>query len=46
MERIRGAVTGWLRWQLMSETDRSSMFLGSSCTLCQDRNWRIQQKNW
>jgi hypothetical protein len=40
-----GAITGWLRWQLGSEASAKSMFSGSSCTLCTDTNWTVQQKN-
>jgi hypothetical protein len=45
MERIRGAATAWLRWQLMADRSLSSMFVGAQCTLCSDPNWEVQQKN-
>lgn len=44
MERIRAAVTGWLRWQLMGDQTRAAMFTGSGCTLCSDPNWTVKQK--
>jgi hypothetical protein len=45
-DRIRGAVTGWLRWQLMNDSALAAMFVGSDCTLCKDTaNWDVQQKN-
>jgi dienelactone hydrolase len=45
MERIRAAVTGWLRWRLMADETRKAMFVGSDCTLCKDSNWKVQQKD-
>lgn len=45
MERIRVAVTGWLRWQLMGDTTLKSMFVGDQCAMCKDPNWSVQQKN-
>ena len=44
MERIRGAVTGWLRWRLMGDQTLAPMFVGSSCKLCSDPNWTVKQK--
>lgn len=43
-DRIRGAVTGWLRWQLMADQTRKAMFVGNDCTLCKDANWTVKQK--
>ncbi|HEX5658479.1 MAG TPA: hypothetical protein VFX59_14855 [Polyangiales bacterium] len=37
---------GWLRWQLAADVTQEPMFLGSSCTLCEDSSWTVQQKNW
>lgn len=45
MERIRVAVTGWLRWRLMSDESLKSMFVGDQCSLCKDPNWEVKQKN-
>ncbi len=45
MERISGAVTGWLRWQLMGDASLKGMFVGPQCTMCSDANWKVQQKN-
>lgn len=43
---ITGAVTAWLRWQLMADGTLKSHFVGPQCTLCQDTSWeRVQQKN-
>jgi dienelactone hydrolase len=45
-DRIRGAATGWLRWQLMNDEALRAMFVGSDCTLCKDTaNWDVKQKN-
>jgi hypothetical protein len=45
-DRIRGAATGWLRWQLMNDETLKSMFVGSDCALCKDTvNWDVKQKN-
>ena len=45
--RLATAVTGWLRWQLMADQTRKSMFLGDDCALCKDSNWTVQPaKNW
>jgi hypothetical protein len=45
MERIRVPVTGWLRWRLMGDSTQKAVFVGDQCTLCQDPNWEVQQKN-
>jgi hypothetical protein len=45
-DRIRKAVTGWLRWQLMNDATLEPMFVGGDCTLCKDTaNWDVKQKN-
>lgn len=44
-ERIRAVVTGWLRWQLMSDQALKPMFVGDQCTVCKDSNWTVKQKN-
>ncbi len=44
-DRIRAAVTGWLRWQLMRDVSLAPMFVGDQCTLCTDSNWTVKQKN-
>ena len=44
-DRIRSVVTGWLRWQLMSDTSLAPMFVGDQCTVCKDSNWTVKQKN-
>jgi len=42
--RIQVLVTGWLRWQLMSDVSLANMFVGDQCTLCKDPNWTVKQK--
>ncbi|HMJ12509.1 MAG TPA: hypothetical protein VK524_13890 [Polyangiaceae bacterium] len=42
--RIATAITGWLRWKLMSDTTLAGMFVGGQCTLCSDPNWTVQRK--
>jgi dienelactone hydrolase len=44
-ERIRLVVTGWLRWQLMSDASLAPMFVGADCTVCKDANWTVMQKD-
>lgn len=44
-DRIRLVVTGWLRWQLMSDATLAPMFVGDQCTVCKDSNWTVKQKN-
>ena len=44
-DRIRIAVTGWLRWQLMGDSVHQAMFVGDQCKLCTDNNWTVKQKN-
>jgi hypothetical protein len=43
-DRIRLVVTGWLRRQLMQDASLASMFVGDTCTVCQDPNWTVKQK--
>jgi hypothetical protein len=43
MERIRVAVTGWLRWRLMNDQTLKSMFVGADCTMCKDSNWTVRE---
>jgi hypothetical protein len=42
--RIQTLVTGWLRWQLMSDRSLDDMFLGDQCSICTDPNWTVKQK--
>lgn len=42
---ISSVATGWLRWQLMNDQPLKSMFVGDQCSVCQDTNWTVQQKN-
>jgi hypothetical protein len=42
--RIQIVVTGWLRWQLMSDESLKAMFVGDQCTVCKDTNWTVKQK--
>jgi hypothetical protein len=44
--RIQIVVTGWLRWQLMSDDSLASMFVGQQCTVCKDPNWTVKQKGF
>ena len=47
MKRLAGAATGWMRWQLMKDSTREAMFLGTDCQLCTDSGWKVEpQKNW
>jgi len=40
-----GALTGWMRVQVMGDTALRPMFYGPSCTLCQDTaTWLVMQK--
>ncbi len=34
----------WLKWQLKGDTVASSMFRGDKCTLCTDKEWKIETK--
>jgi hypothetical protein len=34
----------WLRWQLKGDRNSATMFTGSACSLCKDRNWTVQRK--
>ena len=44
-DRIAAVITGWLRWQLMDDQMLKPMFVGDACTVCEDSNWTVQQKN-
>ena len=46
MERIRKAVTGWLRFQLMQDESQRALYVGDDCGFCTDSNWTVKQKNW
>ncbi len=35
-----------LRWQLKGEKDKSKMFLGPNCGLCQEPGWHVATKNY
>jgi hypothetical protein len=39
------AVTGWLRFRQMKDETQKPLFSGSSCGLCTDSKWTVQQKN-
>jgi hypothetical protein len=34
-----GAMVGWLRWQLLGDTNARNMFVGDTCGLCGDAAW-------
>jgi hypothetical protein len=38
-------IVAWLRWQIASETERRSMFIGPSCYFCGGM-WSTRTKNW
>lgn len=42
---VYGAVTAWMRVHLMADTALRPWFYGTSCKLCADTGWQIQQKN-
>ena len=42
---VYGAVTAWMRVQLMGDDSLRSWFYGATCQLCADAGWQIQQKN-
>jgi dienelactone hydrolase len=44
--QIGAAVTGWLRWKLMSDRTLEQMFIGDQCTMCKDGNWTVKEKNF
>jgi hypothetical protein len=44
--QIGAAVTGWLRWKLMSDRTLERMFIGDQCTMCKDSNWTVMEKNF
>lgn len=41
---FRGPATAWFRYHLMEDQSAGKLFVGTSCTLCGDRNWVIQKK--
>jgi dienelactone hydrolase len=43
--RIQAEVVAWLRWQLMADTTIKSRFVGPTCGVCTDMNWKAKQKN-
>jgi hypothetical protein len=43
--RFSKAVTGWLRWKQTDDLTAKPLFTGSSCGLCTDSKWAVQQKN-
>jgi len=42
---VESVVTAWMRVHLMADAPLKSWFYGSSCKLCSDSGWTIQQKN-
>lgn len=40
----RGPSTAWYRYHLMNDGNAESLFYGSRCGLCTDRNWEVQRK--
>jgi len=42
---VESVVTAWMRVHLMADASLKSWFYGSSCKLCTDSGWTIQQKN-
>jgi dienelactone hydrolase len=43
--RIQAEVVAWLRWRLMADATLEARFVGPSCGLCTDSNWKVKQKN-
>jgi len=37
--------TAWYLWQLKGDKEASKMFLGDTCGLCSDPNWKLESKN-
>jgi dienelactone hydrolase len=35
----------WLKWQLNGDEDAAKMFKGNNCSLCTDKDWKIEKKN-
>ena len=44
-QQIQKEAVAWLRWQLMSDPELESRFVGAQCGLCKDSAWKVQQKN-
>jgi hypothetical protein len=42
---VYGAVTAWMRVHLMGDDALRPWFYGTSCQLCADDGWQIEQKN-
>lgn len=42
---VYGAVTAWMRVHLMGDDALRPWFYGSTCQLCGDAGWQIEQKN-
>jgi hypothetical protein len=42
--RVAKVTLGWLRWQQMADQTQKPLFVGASCGLCSDREWRVMQK--
>ncbi|SDT97745.1 poly(ethylene terephthalate) hydrolase family protein [Halopseudomonas salegens] len=40
----RGPSTAWYRFHLMNDGNAESLFYGSNCGLCNDRDWEVQRK--
>ncbi len=38
-------VVAWLEWQLKGQKDEKKMFVGDSCELCKNPDWKVQQKD-
>lgn len=38
-------VVAWLEWQLQGKKDERKMFVGDSCELCKNPDWKVQQKD-
>lgn len=37
--------THWFNWQLKGEAQSGKWFVGSDCLMCNDAEWKVQQKN-
>lgn len=40
----RGPATAWFRFHLMGDGNAQSLFYGSNCGLCTDRDWTVRRK--
>jgi len=38
-------VVAWLEWQLEGKKDEKKMFVGKSCELCKNPDWKVQQRD-